>query len=141
MIKMLLTVLAIGAGLGLCTASIHLGDRSVLTSPPDAVAEGFVRELASERYERALPYLADSAQSRISVDTLRQYRAVKLRDETAWDVSSQILSETKANATARAVVRYAEGDSVVFRFPLEFSSGSWSITYLPRMTDHPRSRF
>lgn len=132
MIKMLLTILVIGAGLGLCAASIQLGDRSIMTSPPDAVTEGFVRELASERYERAIPYLTDERQNNINADTLKDFHTRHLKDEGVWDVSSETTSRNSLRARTRTTIRYAEGDSVTFQIPLAFSSGKWSVSDLPR---------
>ena len=59
--------------LGELLAGIVFGrsDRTMFVPPPEAVAESFMRQLATGRYARALPYLSDDLAARTTPDTLR----------------------------------------------------------------------
>jgi hypothetical protein len=133
MSRIFLTLATIAGGLLLSAASIYyLGDRSVLTAPPDSITEGFVRELTSERFERALPYLADSLQTSTTTQDLKFLCRRSLRDESVWDVSATTLTCSSSDAETEATVRYANGDSVKLPFSLVFVSGVWSIEDLAK---------
>jgi hypothetical protein len=60
------------AALGFVAAAVFgLEDRSVLSPPPDAVAESFVRELGMARYELAHHYLSKDVRQHVSASDLR----------------------------------------------------------------------
>jgi hypothetical protein len=105
------------------------GDRSTLVSPPSAKVEGFVRQLATRRFDRALPYLDDTLARRLSADSLqsltdRLERAVgEIRD-----VRGEQESLVGDGAVVRADVTTADQRQLSLRFPLRFSSGDWAIT-------------
>lgn len=46
--------------IGISAAAVHaFGDRELFVSPPDAVAEGFYREVVTKRWSRAQEYLLE----------------------------------------------------------------------------------
>jgi hypothetical protein len=127
------TVLA----LGIITASVALlDDRSVLTSPPEAVAEGFVRTVETGRYDRALPYLDDSLQKQVGVETLRDLaHRLRSRTGTVLSVESEPVRMGRESAVASVLLKGDLTDSVRLEFPLSFSSGVWSISGLGALAD------
>lgn len=125
--KRLLAILAavavvVAAGI---VATSKLGDRALLTPPPDAVAEGFFRDIATHRFDRAKTYLArlDSA----SVEDLRRLGASvegtigRVHDVRATTIAA---TDTKALVTARLK---SDSGSEVISVALEFSSGEWKL--------------
>jgi hypothetical protein len=65
-------IAVIAAALAIVAVSVFgLHDTSVLVSPPDVVAETFVRELGMSRYELARHYLARDVKAHTSVDDMR----------------------------------------------------------------------
>jgi hypothetical protein len=53
--------------------------------PPEAVVENFVRELETERYERATGYLSTELQSGIKPEQLRAWTSARLKTERAGE--------------------------------------------------------
>lgn len=91
------------------------GDRALFVPPPDAVAEGFTREVMSGRYDRARTYLAES--EAVTNDELRA-----MRREGVTDVEAEIVSRTDTNAVVRVRL---EGEEAL-RYELEFDR-EWKI--------------
>ncbi len=50
-----------------------LDDTNTLTAPPESMTEGFMRQVASRRFERALPYLDDSLAAATGEDGLARF--------------------------------------------------------------------
>jgi hypothetical protein len=101
------------------------GDRQTFVPPPDAVAEGFVRQLASRRYDRVDSYLSRS--HRITAAELRW------RCDPLWRYSGQVNhvdAELVARDAerARAVARVS-GDVAEARFVVELTRehGLWKV--------------
>jgi hypothetical protein len=94
------TVLALAAVAG---AVIGGGDSTVLVSPPEAVAESFVRDLIVRRYELAMEYVDEA--SGVSLTTVRRggdLLARQLGPVMANDAQGE--RSTIAGSTASAVV-------------------------------------
>jgi hypothetical protein len=67
-------ILGLVAGfLGIVWSAVFaLGDTRILVSPPEAVAEQFLRSLQTRRYEQARAHLASVARTQITGDDLRR---------------------------------------------------------------------
>ena len=95
-------------------------DRELFVSPPDAVAEGFVREVVTKRWDRARTYLLDpEAMSNTDIEALQK----------AWGnpstVESEIVSRTDERASVNVTLKSERGAEVVV-FTLRFE-GEWKI--------------
>lgn len=112
------------AGIG---TAIRLGDRSVLVPPPEAVAEGFVRQLETGRYSRAIPYLAADLASRTTPDTLRiLYESLQARAGRIHEIRGDRERVGEDRAVALALLRTETGPDTL-RFPMRREHGVWSI--------------
>jgi hypothetical protein len=122
----------ITAAVALAAAAVALfviqrGDVGTFVPPPEAVVEGFMKEMASGRYSRAIPYLSDRLEAQASADTLRTLalgferqhsRIEDARGEPGWIVGNR--------AFARARVK-TPGGEVVQPFGLVRERGLWGI--------------
>lgn len=77
-------------------------DRELFVSPPDAVAEQFVRALVNGRYDQAREYLADESSSLPAVlDDATEVEAKTVsRDDTRALVSVRVSSAERSEAVA-----------------------------------------
>jgi hypothetical protein len=126
LLGVLLTItLAIGATAG---ALFGLRDRSVLASPPESVVEDFVRKLETKRYVRAHGELSDDVAKQVSPDSLRSLlRALENRVGKIVSVRGERLWMTRDTARAAAVLETDRDQEVEVEFPLQWSSGQWSV--------------
>jgi hypothetical protein len=123
---------AMAAALLVIALSIFgLGDASTLTSPPEAVSEGFLREIVGGRYERALPYLGDRLRERVTADSLRGYRVRILRGMgEIYDVQGDHGPITGDSALSGGTLMDVGGARRQLRFLLERDNGIWGIAVL-----------
>jgi hypothetical protein len=100
--------------------AVAFGDRSLFVPPPDAVSEGFVRELVTKRWSRAKPYLQDpEAVTQEELEAL----AEKLGDPS--EVEAETI--TRDDETALVNVRVSSSQmSEVIAFRLVFDR-EWKI--------------
>jgi hypothetical protein len=121
---LLLPLLLIGA-IGWSIGTFE--DRFILTRPPEAAVEGFVRQLLTKRYERALPYLVDDQRNRLSPEDLRAYvEDLETRLGEIQDVRGERVSMTSERAQALAQVRTEQGWKAE-PFRLVFEEGAWAV--------------
>jgi ABC-type transporter MlaC component len=106
-----------------------LGDTHVLVSPPEAVAEGFMRSLTTRRYRQALPFLNDELQERVTPEALKAY-AQRLEAEHGKikDVKGEAGWMKGDRAEAHAVLQTDQGKEVKHPIRLERSEGAWSVS-------------
>jgi len=126
--KDLLAVVAvIAAAMAVAAASVGPGhDTGTLVSPPEAVAEQFVRKLAGSRYDVALAHLDDPSpamQERIRM-TSDQLRGRAGAIEQVEGKPGVIGAD---RATATAVVTTERAGEIAMPFTLVRRSGSWKI--------------
>jgi hypothetical protein len=69
---MAMLAILVAAALGATAAGSRV-DRSFLFSPPEAAAEGFLRELQTRRYEQARSYLSAELRGRYGEDDLESW--------------------------------------------------------------------
>jgi hypothetical protein len=114
-------LLAMALLIGMSALAIQrFDDRELFVSPPDAVAEGFVREVVTKRWDRARTYLVDpDAMSNPDLEALQQ----------SWGdpstVDAEIVSRTDERASVNVKLKSAKG-ATVLGFELVFDS-EWKI--------------
>jgi hypothetical protein len=109
-------------------ALFGLRDRSVLASPPEAVAEDFVRKLETGRYVRAREDLSDDLAQQVGPDSLRLLlHSLEQRAGQILDVRGERLWMTNTAARAAAVLTTEGGRELEVEFPLEWTKGEWSV--------------
>jgi hypothetical protein len=131
--KNLLSIpLLIAAGLLLTAGVLHgLRDRSIFTAPPDAVTEGFVRELETGRYPRAIPYMTRELRADADEKRLAAYiEQIERRTGKIEDVSGELEWIGEDSASARAVLHLPSGDTTSLTFPLLLREYEWKIAAL-----------
>jgi hypothetical protein len=129
--KAILAVLGSGAmALALIAVVIFIaGDRDVFTSPPEAVAENFVRSLATRRFGPAKRAMPDALKER-SIDRLHELSREVARPGALLDVNARELLPREARGERAQVairVRRVGGDDLTAMVPLQESSGGWQI--------------
>ena len=108
-----------------------LGDSTILVPPPESVAEGFVRELVTRRYERALPYLSEELRAQVSAEDLRKYtEPFKNRSGKILNVRGEPGRMAGDRAEAYAIVEAKSGGVMRFAFELTRQKGVWAISKL-----------
>ena len=120
-------VLVTAVALGVVGAAVGVGhDSATLVSPPEAVAEQFVRKLARGRYDVAAAHLADDSPSlreriRTTSDRLRARAGAIAQVEGK---PGRIDGDT---ATAAGVATTTRGGELVIQCELIRHAGSWRI--------------
>jgi hypothetical protein len=129
--ELAVTGLMLAMLLALAGAVFALGDRTTLTSPPEAVAEEFVRRLAAHRPQRARDHLSEQAQPAYPAKRL----AAWFRDvESVVDPIDQIEGKDPgiAKDEAWATVSVRNDDRRVdIRLTLVSERGEWRVSKLP----------
>lgn len=113
----------------LLTAAVifGLGDSDTLVPPPDSVVEGFVRQVISGRYDRAIPYLSREAAAQMNTGPLKQLKErLDSRAGKVLNVQGEpgIRKDERAEAIAKLQTRNGE---IALRFDLIREEGVWSI--------------
>ena len=112
-------------------AVFGLGDRGVLVSPPEAVAENFMRALSTGRYDMALPYLSDGLARTTDAASLKAYKdrleAKTGAIEEVKGENGRILGE---QAVADAVLKTERAGEVTVPLRMERSEGEWTIRHI-----------
>ena len=132
-VKTLLSVvLVIAAALAVIAVSVFAGhDRSVLVAPPDAVSEGFVRQLAMDRYDLAHRFLARDLKAHASVSDLRR-GFEPLRRATGKPDQVEATAPSISGERARVLVTL-EGRQATASMYVDLirEQGVWKITTWP----------
>ena len=125
-----LLVFAVTMGL-LAGIVFGLGDKTIFVPPPEAVVEGFMRELATGRYERARAYLSREVAARTGSEKLRDLRE-KLRGRTGdiLDVRGEPGWHTELRAEAYVRLKTKQAGEPSLRFTLSLEEGVWAINGL-----------
>ena len=117
-------ILATALLLGMSALAIERGDRATFVSPPDAVAEGFVREVVTKRWDRARTYLVDpDSMSNAEIGALQKSWEQRLGDPSRVD--AELVSRTDEQALVNVRLKSAKGSAVLV-FALTFN-GEWKI--------------
>ncbi|HEX2122587.1 MAG TPA: hypothetical protein VHL59_13185 [Thermoanaerobaculia bacterium] len=111
--------LALLVGAGLFAVEL-LDDRELLVPPPDAVAEGFTREVLTKRYDCARDYLlAPDSVSKEELEALQQ------RLGEPQNVETKTTAQNDDEATVEVTLKETS-----FTVPLAFDD-EWKIARLP----------
>lgn len=97
-----------------------LDDRELFVPPPDAVAEGFTREVMTKRYDRARAYLLEPES--VSND---QLEALQQRLGEPQNVETETVGRNSDEATVEVKLKETS-----FTVPLAFDD-EWKIARLP----------
>jgi hypothetical protein len=109
---------------GTAVAVEHFHERETFIPPPDAVAEGFVREVLMKRWDRARPYLAKpDSMSNDDLEALEQSWESRAGDPSI--IEAEIISRTNEEALATVRMQSEKGSEVV-SFSLVFDR-EWKI--------------
>jgi hypothetical protein len=130
-------VKAVAAVLGVAAVSLALvawavfvlGDRTVLVPPPEAVAEGFMRQLQTRRFEQARSYLARPA-VRSAEDLRARLEALERAVGRIQDVRGRRGTVGSLDASAVADLTTADRARAEVAFSLRREHGEWRIADL-----------
>ena len=121
--------LAAATMLSLGVVAIAVGpghDTTIFVSPPEVVAEEFVRKLATGRYDRAVDYLAYTrgaeAMVTVQAESLR-HQAGKINDVEG---TGSVIDGDRA--TAKTTIRTERAGQVEWEFTLTRQDGVWRIS-------------
>lgn len=115
----------------LATAALSSVDDSILFSPPAAAAEGFLRELQTERYEEALPYLSEELRSRHGERALQAwFDRVEHETGEIEEVEGRD-DRIEGDAAIGTVELKTKRTSVLFSLRFVRESKEWRIAELP----------
>lgn len=128
---------AVAAVLGVAAVSLALvawavfvlGDRTVLVPPPEAVAEGFMRQLQTRRFEQARSYLARPA-VRSAEDLRARLEALERAVGRIQDVRGRRGTVGSLDASAVADLTTADRARAEVAFSLRREHGEWRIADL-----------
>lgn len=102
----------------------HFDDRGLFVSPPDAVAEGFAREVVMKRWDRARAYLDDpDSKSNAQIEALQKSWEQRVGNPST--IEAEIITRTNEQALANVRMRSARGSEAV-AFALVFDR-EWKI--------------
>ena len=114
-------------GLGVPALTISAGDRDVLVSPPEVVAEEFTRSVAGGRYDPARKDLSDEVRAAIGTNDLQSLRSAI--EGSAGDIET-IEGEPgdlgASEATASVQVK-GDAGSASLSMQLRHEHGEWKI--------------
>ena len=118
-----LVVVAVLLGI-VWTAVFTLGDTGILVSPPEAVAEQFLRSLQTRRYEQARAQLASELKTRTAAGDLR-----RLHQDLETRVGRIEKVEGEKGAAPEEAHCRLETDrgQVRVTLPFERASGEWHV--------------
>ena len=113
-------------------AVIGLGDRGTLIPPPQAVTEGFVRAIATNRHSRALPYLSASLTASVDQNQLRaELSGLSPGSGNVINVKSQLVELGQNSARAIAVIETVS-DKRSLEVQLATEGFLWKVTGFSR---------
>ena len=109
--------------------AVHrFNDRELFVPPPDAISEGFVREVVARRYDRAASYLADSGTSTSEIRALAD--SLEARMGRVNDVRAETIRSSQEEATVNVRLRSARvSDSLAVK--TVWKNGGWRVDGVP----------
>jgi hypothetical protein len=127
--KLLGVAVTVALLIGICAVAVDLfNDRGLFVSPPDAVAEGFVREVVTKRWDRARPYLAEpESMSNAQLEALQQSWEQRVGNPST--IEAKTISRDDEQALANVQMQSERGSEAV-AFALRFEN-EWKIVHTP----------
>ena len=112
----------------ICSVAVgRLNDRELVIPPPDAVAEGFFREIVTERLDQAKPYVEQQpAESELQA----LHDRIELELGRVDDVKAELLTRTDTEALVTVQLESASGSTAI-PTALLFSDGEWKLERVP----------
>lgn len=108
---------------GITALSVNVfDDRETMIPPPDAVAEGFVREVLMKRWARARPYLVEEM-SDAQLEALEQSLESRVGD--AMTIEAELLSRDDEQALVTVRLEGPKGSEAV-SYALRFDE-EWKV--------------
>ena len=137
--ELILAAITVAAGLALNAAVVFLGgDRATLVPPPDAVAEVFVRQLATHRFDRALPHLSRRLRQELDRDRLSSLvAALEAQSGSITFAEGAERSRTREHASAVVHTKTDRRQTPTFEFELISQRGEWKISAWERLLQRP----
>lgn len=132
----LCVLLIAAAGLAVCAASVlALRDGRCFTSPPEAVAEQFVRKLATRRWGPARAHLTPELAAAAGEAGLREsVRGFEERWGAIEQVRGRAGPSSADQAWASALVTTSRGARLAIPLPLLRRAGVWRVAGLEGLT-------
>src|SRR5688500_9135879 len=127
--ELLGVALAMGLLIGVSALAVgQFGDRELFVPPPEVVAEGFVREIVTKRWERAREYLAKpESASDAQLEALQKSWDASVGEPTTFEAKT--IRRDDAEALANGRMQSARGSEAV-AFALRFED-EWKIVHTP----------
>jgi hypothetical protein len=126
-LKVLLTASCVLAAVAF--AVFGAGDREFFTPPPESIAEGYMRSLASKRYEPARRFLAEEARAATDQQKMRRIgEEMESRIGQIMDVRGENPRiDDSSSAQAETRLELADRQTTDARFEFRFERGMWRI--------------
>src|SRR5687768_11829776 len=127
--RLLGLIVTIGSCLMVVVGAVGaLHDTGLFVRPPEAVAEGFVRQLVAGRYERAQDYLDGAMKAELDENDLRHFALfLKMRSGDIVDVHGLPRWVNGRKAEASAVMKTAVSGEWSLTLKMIRRQGEWSI--------------
>lgn len=127
--ELLGVMLTIALMLGISRIAVHyFGDRETFVQPPDAVAEGFVREVMTKRWDRARASFDEpDAVSNSEIEALQKAWHERVGDPSEFEAETITRDADRALVNVR--MQSARGSEAV-SFALRFHD-KWTIVHTP----------
>jgi hypothetical protein len=123
-VRLLLTIsLAMGI-IALCVFAAD--DRQTFVPPPEAIGEGFLRQMTARRYDRVEQYFSRARHEWTAGALRRQFDPLWRRTGTINQVDAELVSIEEDRASVVATARGDDGDASV-RFSLTREQGLWRV--------------
>ena len=125
--KLLAILFAAALLIGVTAVAVEqFGDRELFVPPPDAVAEGFVREVVTKRWDRARAYLENpEAVSNAQLEALQRSWERTVGDPST--IEAKTVRRDDAQAVANVEMQSERGSEAV-AFALRFDD-EWKIDH------------
>lgn len=123
------TIVAIAAGLMVLVGIVGVVRQSGLfVTPPEAVAESFVRQLVTGHYDRALRHLDPTANAELDEDDLRHFALfIMMRSGEVIDVRGEPRWVRGGRAEASAMLTTSVSGEWALNLRMVRNGGGWSI--------------
>ena len=128
MMRLLFVVGVIATAIGICALAVRGGDRELVVPPPDAVGEGFFREVTTHRYPRAADFVVETNADEEAIRRLAY--SIEQRMGRVDDVKAETIRRTQEKALVSVRLKSAEASNAI-PLGLVWSNGAWRVERVP----------